>query len=554
MIDVKTAIQSLVLVMVATLLAACGGGGGSSGTSPAPTPTFTVNNNSLSFGNQLQNTASAVQTVVITNSGTTALSISGVTVSGANASSFSETNTCSSVAVNATCSISVTFTPTITGNLSASLSIASNASSSPLSVSLSGKSYDNGLPVTVDTGPSGLTAPADPSLQASYSVNTLYATITVCTPGTNSCQAIDHVQIDTQSVGLRLMSSALTAVTPTAVKVGGNALFECSQFADGYTWGSVGALDVRLGGQTLSSVAVNVMGDAAAGTAPTDCSTPSGGSAGAGYPDESNVYSFGANGILGVGNFLQDCGSYCVSTVLPGSYYTCVAGACTGATVPLSSQLQNPVGLLNGNNTGVVVSLPAVTSTGVGNSPGANSLSGTLFFGVNTAPNNQVGTTHTIYNVNSSGELTSVFAGSTLSQSFIDSGSNAYFFNDPSINVCTDNQFFCPASTFSGSATITGANNGSTLTVPFLIDNADALFFDYTGTLIPYGPPVCTATGGCVGLANVLTALPTLGGPNGSTITNAFDWGLPFFFGRDVYVLFEPSTGTTNSTAPSIAF
>ena len=56
----------------------------------------------------------------------------------------------------------------------------------------------NQLAVTVSGGPSG------------NAVNTLYTTVTICVPGTTTCQTIDNIQVDTGSFGLRVLASVLT--------------------------------------------------------------------------------------------------------------------------------------------------------------------------------------------------------------------------------------------------------------------------------------------------------------------------------------------------------
>src|SRR5512140_2470345 len=55
----------------------------------------------------------------------------------------------------------------------------------------------NVLAITVDHGTDGT------------AFNTPFGTVTVCVPGTSTCQSIDHVLVDTGSFGLRLASSAL---------------------------------------------------------------------------------------------------------------------------------------------------------------------------------------------------------------------------------------------------------------------------------------------------------------------------------------------------------
>src|SRR2546421_9341508 len=59
--------------------------------------------------------------------------------------------------------------------------------------------------VVVDAGPKG--ANGSP---VGY-VNGIFTTVTVCVPGTSTCQNIDHVLVDTGSSGLRLLANDGTA-------------------------------------------------------------------------------------------------------------------------------------------------------------------------------------------------------------------------------------------------------------------------------------------------------------------------------------------------------
>jgi trimeric autotransporter adhesin len=103
-------------------------------------PAVSLSNTSLSFANQKVGTTSTAKSVTLTNSGTGALSISSVTVTGSNPGDFAQTNNCgTSVAAGAKCTFSVTFKPAASGNRSASVSIADNATGSPQSIKLTGK-------------------------------------------------------------------------------------------------------------------------------------------------------------------------------------------------------------------------------------------------------------------------------------------------------------------------------------------------------------------------------------------------------------------------------
>jgi hypothetical protein len=102
-------------------------------------PAVTLSPSNLSFGNQPVGTASAPQTVTLTNSGGATLAISSISVTGTNSGDFSQTNTCgSSVAIGASCAISVTFSPTAAGSRSAMVTITDNAGGSPQTVPLTG--------------------------------------------------------------------------------------------------------------------------------------------------------------------------------------------------------------------------------------------------------------------------------------------------------------------------------------------------------------------------------------------------------------------------------
>jgi hypothetical protein len=105
------------------------GGGSSGGSALSASPS------SVSFGNQAVGSTSAAQSVTVSNPGSSAASVSSISVTGP----FSQTNTCgSSIAAGGSCTVSVKFAPTSAGAASGTLSVASSAPSSPLTVALSG--------------------------------------------------------------------------------------------------------------------------------------------------------------------------------------------------------------------------------------------------------------------------------------------------------------------------------------------------------------------------------------------------------------------------------
>ena len=104
-----------------------------SGTGTAPGPVLSASPASLSFPSTLVGSSPATQTVTVTNTGTTAATVSSVAVTGA----FSQTNNCTTIAVNGTCTVTVKFTPTAATN-TGTLTVNSNANNTPLTVGLSG--------------------------------------------------------------------------------------------------------------------------------------------------------------------------------------------------------------------------------------------------------------------------------------------------------------------------------------------------------------------------------------------------------------------------------
>jgi hypothetical protein len=352
----------------------------------------------------------------------------------------------------------------------------------------------------------------------------LFTSVEVCAPGsTTNCTTIPDILVDTGSQGLRLLSGALGSVSlPSVADSSGNDIQECIQFISlAYIWGPVAQADIHLGGETASKAAVQIISEAPTYAVPTSCL-----SAGTnGAVDYNSVSALGANGILGVANIAQDCAaSECgaASNGIP-QYFVCPSGNCQIANVPSTGIVTNPVALFSTDNNGVLVSLPSVPAGG------AATASGSLIFGIGTESNNALGSAQ-IYAVDSNSYFTTTYNGTAYSDSFIDSGSNAFYFLDSGAlgNIeCVDNPgFYCPAATLNFTVTNTGTN-GTSGTVSFSIANADALF----------------ATG--------FAAFNDLGGDSGtSPSTDYFDFGVPFFFNRNVFVGIGGTTVPNGVSAP----
>jgi hypothetical protein len=368
----------------------------------------------------------------------------------------------------------------------------------------------NVLPVTVDAGPP----------ESGYNVNRLYTSVTLCRPGDpTQCQTIPHVLVDTGSTGLRVLASALgPSLNLSPIRgASGLPLLNCAQFVDNtFTWGPVVVADVVLGGKTARNVPVQLAGTAEFDPLSAACSSGT---------EMNTAATLGANGILGLGLSKEDCGTGCASVTGNGFYYTCTDAACTTAQpirASLAQQVKQPVALFDTDNNGLVVNLPAVSLGG------AASLTGSVIFGIATQANNQIGP-EALLTTDSLGYITTVLSGRSLNTSFIDTGSNALFFDSGSIVLCgaRASGFYCPTEPEALVATNVGVN-GTRVTVPYAVGNAVTLFASY-----PFA------------------VLPGLAGPMGDART--FDWGLPFFYGRRVFVGIQAQPSSLG-TGPFYAF
>jgi hypothetical protein len=344
-------------------------------------------------------------------------------------------------------------------------------------------------------------------------INGGFTSVTVCVPGTTTCQTVSGVLVDTGSSGLRLLSSALGISLPQQNDANGNPVAECNQFQDGFTWGPVQMADIKLAGEQASSVAMQVIGENVFAV-PAGCTNT-------GLASEETLQALGANGVLGIGSFRQDCGPACAisGSQNPGLYFSCPGSGCVVTSESIANQVQNPVWLFAQDNNGVLIRLPSVPATGT------TSVTGSLIFGIGTQSNNGLGGA-TIFNENSQGEFTTVFNNRSI-PSFIDSGSNGIFFLTTSatgIPTCIGaSSFYCPPTPLNLFAVNQGTN-GTSNTVNFTVVDANTL------------NPAFNAAAG-------------LAGPN----AGFFDWGLPFFYGRTVFTAIE-SQSTPAGPGPFWAY
>ena len=393
------------------------------------------------------------------------------------------------------------------GDATVSASAGTPASSGSGSVPAAGPALaSNVIAVTVDKGPAGI------------NVNRLYTDVTICQPGTTLCQTINHVLVDTGSTGLRLLSGVLSPSLGLGkvASASGLPLLACARFLDNsFAWGPVVTADITLGGKTVAAMPVQVVADSDFTSLARSCSS------GAAI---DTVASLGAKGILGLGLFKEDCGTSCANITANGIYFTCTTAACTAATATRAStakQLKNPIPLFANDNNGFVIDLPAVGSAG------AESVSGSLIFGIGTQSNNQVASSR-VLTTGATGYFSTLLSGQSLNTSFIDTGSNGLYFDSSVIPTCSvSSSFYCPTSLLTLSATQRGTNAVNNPVV-FSVDNALGLFADPAKTVLPN-------LAGTIGDARI------------------FAWGLPFFYGRRVFTGIEGQPSVLG-TGPLYAF
>jgi hypothetical protein len=438
--------------------------------------------------------------------------------------------------------------------------------STPGSNTIVSQGAANVAPLIVDAGPASI---ANTSNSAE---NMAFTIVTVCVPTTGPCVTIDHVAVDTGSVGLRILSSAVSTLTngPAVLAALPNVntstpVAECYPFVLNYAWGGVRSADVKMGGtnnisEVASAVPILVMGDTSIPLAPSTCTAQTVGS------EMNSVAVLGANGLLGVGNFQYDCdvpglpiaagssstfgvgsSNPCTaSTTPPSTYYTCSGSTCTASLVLATQQIRNPVSMFAIDNNGVILELPAVP---VGGQTGVSVNQSALVFGIGTKSNNALNSSAVVLPIDTTYSdpawlgFTTVFDGASYPNpnsttytgygSYLDSGSNAIFFLDTpttGITDCptTDDYFYCPNTTETFTA-VNQATSGSKSQFQFNVSDANALSGGYTAFSDLAGPN----TGG--------TSL------NSSTEASDayFAWGLSFFYGRNVY------TAIWGVTAPS---
>ncbi len=328
-------------------------------------------------------------------------------------------------------------------------------------------------------------------------VNAPCVSVTICDTNNNNCSTVNDILVDTGSYGLRVFSSAISQNTINSLipqTTNQKYVAECVSYGDGsQNWGGVYNSNVQLSSDAIANnIPIQII-DASFQTPPSACANAA-----------SDPTSFGYNGILGVGVYAQD----------GGQYFSCFDNSCTPYNLPTSNQVANPIAFLPNNNNGLTISFNSVSNNGSSN------VTGILNFGVNTNSNNTISVANKYNATYSSGlpVFNATYNNSNYS-AFLDTGTNTLSLSNSGINTCNSpyTSWFCPSST--QALTIGNFNSNNAI----------------VNTTINIANTINLLNSGNTAYNNLGTTIPS--GFGGQFI----DYGLPFFFGKTVQIVFNGS-------------
>jgi len=199
-------------------------------------PTLTGSPTSLSFAANSVSVASTPQSVILTNSGSSSVTLNSTTLVGANTGDYSiSSNTCGgTLGGSGTCTVGVTFTPTTTGSRYAYLAVTNSATATPVYIAISG---------------TGVTASSSTTLVSDFvspplGTNVLLtATVTGSsgTPG-GSVNFYDGATL----LGAATLASGTATLATTALAVGSHSLTATYAGAGAYTSSTSSAVTVAV--------------------------------------------------------------------------------------------------------------------------------------------------------------------------------------------------------------------------------------------------------------------------------------------------------------------
>lgn len=334
-------------------------------------------------------------------------------------------------------------------------------------------------------------------------------TVTVCLPGTQSCQTIPNVMLDSGSDGLRVFATGLPTGLPAVQNAGGDhKVALCSVLGGGKaTWGPIVYADVILGGERALKVPIQAMDSTFPGL-PDGCQNLA--------TDRASMS--GLNGILGVGTGLRPQAQ---RRPKGNGFFSCQGSHCTpcdglldwGKCVgnfPAPPSDFNPIHFLTVDNNGWILQLPTPAVDG------SDSLTGTLILGLGTQKNNLPPPELQKFPIDAEGFFPVEFRGQ-IYKGVLDTGTAFWVFPQELTDVahCKGHgrvaQFYCPPSPVDYQIVLLNRSTQKSAAISFQIINA---------TLLKHS-----------GAANNIGL--SLG--EESFAQGIFLLGAPFFMGRTIY-------------------
>lgn len=348
-----------------------------------------------------------------------------------------------------------------------------------------------GIPIQVSANSTGVCS----------NLNSPCVSLNVCDSNGNNCSTINNILVDTGSYGLRVFGNLLSNQTKNALNpilVNNNPVGECVSYGDGsQNWGGINLGIVKFTDSIqTSSIPIQII-DSSFMTAPSNC-----------WNRTTSANNFGYNGVLGVGLYQYD----------GGSYYSCSQNGCTSIlNYKQTNEVMNPIYALPNSNNGLTLSFNNISSSGT------NSLTGTLLFGVGTNESNTMNPSN-VYSANLSSLGIPMFSSLYNNNnyfSFLDSGTNTLGIVNSGITLCNNpySDFLCPTSNMN--LTIQNENSsGQLISTNINIANMN--------NLINSGNSVFN---------NIGSELP-----NSFNGVQVIDYGLPFFIGKNVQLIYDGKT------------
>lgn len=327
-------------------------------------------------------------------------------------------------------------------------------------------------------------------------VNAPCVSVSICDSSGNNCSTVNNVLLDTGSYGLRLFNSTISQNTLNNLKPitdkNNNPVGECVSYGDGsQNWGGVYKANINLSSDAIAAnVPIQII-NSSFYTPPSEC-----------YNATQSPQDFGLNGVLGVGLYIAD----------GGSYYSCNNNGCSAISLSSNEQVSNPISFLPNNNNGLTLLFPSIPLNG------AKNQSGTLYFGVNTNSQNTFNPSN-VYKANTSNIPTfSSQYNSNSYSAFLDSGTNTLSIANSGLTSCEfSSSWLCPSNNTNLTFLNYNSNNTGIQSI-LTIGNASSLLntnntsFSTIGTNLNFG----------IGL-------------------NYVDYGLPYFYGKTVQLVFQNS-------------